>query len=242
MIGTLEDMEKEIEQFQKNVMASGEIVNLLKQMLSMVKVQNESFEKHSKELLGELEEVPNKIDDANANNNIRVKEDVSEELSKALLGFRDEQNKYIDNLDQTKNLIRSITDLTEERGKDTNARLADLLQRFSSMMDQLRQDCARSNQDMVSSVDKVLEERNAQFLSEQERYRDELKNTQSVIKTAEEQLEKSYKEFTSTLNELHVANLNEQNQQLKKDLSKRTTILIVITSISVILGIVGLIL
>ena len=40
MLGSIQDLEKEIEQFQNNVMASGELVTLLKQMLEEMKSQN----------------------------------------------------------------------------------------------------------------------------------------------------------------------------------------------------------
>lgn len=43
MLGSIEELEKDIELFQQNMAASGELQMLLKQMLEQIKQQNSEF-------------------------------------------------------------------------------------------------------------------------------------------------------------------------------------------------------
>ena len=164
MLGSIEELEKEIEQFQNNMMASGEMVTSLKQMLEQIKNQNESFEQKSSALISRIDALPTAIDNANSASNSRIKADVSNELGQAVQSFTNEQNRYLQGLEQT----------------------------------------------------------------------------YKAIKSAEGKLEVSYEGFLSTLEKTNIANLYEQNQQLKEALNKRTTILMVISAVSIVIGIVGL--
>ncbi len=165
MIGTIEDLEREIEQFQKNVMASGELVTLLKQMLEQIKDQNKSFEQGAVALIKRMDALPEIIENENSASNAKIKADISNELAQFMQKYSDEQNQY------------SL----------------------------------------------------------------QLKQTGAIIKSAEEKLDVSYKEFIDTLGKTNISNLYDQNQQLKKTLNIRTTILMAVSAVSVVLGIVGLI-
>ncbi len=164
MIGSIEELEKQIEQFQNNMMASGEMVTSLKLMLEQIKNQNESFEQKSSALINRIDAIPTAIDNANAASNSRIKTDVSNELGQAVQSFTNEQNRYFQGLEQTYKAIRS----------------------------------------------------------------------------AEGKLEVSYEGFLDTLEKTNIANLYEQNQQLKDALNSRTMILMIISAVSLVLGIVGL--
>ena len=44
MLNTIEDLEKEIDEFQNNMSASGEMVQALKQIVDQMKQQNSGFD------------------------------------------------------------------------------------------------------------------------------------------------------------------------------------------------------
>ena len=67
-----------------------------------------------------------------------------------------------------------------------------------------------------------------------------LHHFQNEIKSCESQLTVKYSEFIDTLQKTNISNLYDQNKQLKDELNKRTTILMVISAISIIVGIVGI--
>ena len=87
-----------------------------------------------------------------------------------------------------------------------------------------------------------MTERNTAFAEEQNKYLASLQQTQSEIKSCESQLTEKYTEFIDTLQKMNISNLYNQNIQLKNELNRRTTILMVISAISVIVGIIGIIL
>lgn len=55
MLNTIEDLEKEIDEFQNNMAASGEMVQALKQIVDQMKQQNSEFDMQSKALLARMD-------------------------------------------------------------------------------------------------------------------------------------------------------------------------------------------
>ena len=104
---------------------------------------------------------------------------------------------------------------------------------------QIRDDNVRANDKFKTDLEKTLEERNAEFAVEQQKYIDSIHQSEKTIKSAEERLGETYKEFIETLERMNISNLYEQNQQLRNELSKRTNILAVIAVLSIVIGIVG---
>ncbi len=109
MLGTIEELEKEIEQFQNNMKASGELTTLLGQMLDEIKAQNEDFNQRSLALISKVDSLPIAIEEANSASNQKVKEDVSAELTQTLKDFSNEQDRYLAGLGQTKQQLQALS-------------------------------------------------------------------------------------------------------------------------------------
>lgn len=109
-----------------------------------------------------------------------------------------------------------------------------------SLQKKIVEDNARASDALKADIDKLLAERNAAFSEEQGKYIASLQQTQNEIKSCESQLTAKYSEFIDTLQKTNISNLYDQNKQLKDELNKRTTILMVISAISIIVGIVGI--
>ena len=54
------------------------------------------------------------------------------------------------------------------------------------------------------------------------------------------EVDSKYKDFLSVLEKMNISNIYEQNIQLKEELRKKTTILMVISAVSILIGVVGL--
>ena len=80
------------------------------------------------------------------------------------------------------------------------------------------------------------------LLTEQNKYIQSLQDTQTEIGECENKLTAKYAEFISTLENMNITNLYEQNIQLKNEFNKRTTLLMVISVVSIVVGIIGIIL
>ena len=117
MLGSIEELEKDIELFQQNMAASGELQTLLKQMLEQIKQQNSEFEARSSALISRVDNLPSTIENANISSNNRVKNDVAVEIDKALQSFANEQSKYLQGLEQTKQQVQNYIEQSQSQGK-----------------------------------------------------------------------------------------------------------------------------
>ena len=314
MLGSIEELEKDIELFQQNMAASGELQMLLKQMLEQIKQQNSEFGTQSSALISRVDNLPSTIENANISSNNRVKNDVAAEIDRALQSFANEQSRYLQGLEQTKQQVQSYIEQSQSQEKTfsdktttiitkvdgipaaveaenqkSNAQIKsdvetalqkfedeqtkylqaieNMKQQIQELMDQsnaqgkafadgvasaiakfdesakrIVDDNTAANAALKGDIDKLLAERNVAFAEEQNKYLASLQQTQSEIKNCESQLTAKYAEFIDTLQKMNISNLYDQNIQLKNELNKRTTILMIISAISVIVGIVGIIL
>ena len=233
MLGSIEELEKDIELFQQNMAASGELQMLLKQMLEQIKQQNSEFGTQSSALISRVDNLPSTIENANISSNNRVKNDVAAEIDRALQSFANEQSRYLQALKGVEQKIQTFADQAEQQGKTYADGVASSLAKFDESAKKIVEDNARASDALKADIDKLLAERNAAFSEEQGKYIASLQQTQNEIKSCEGQLTAKYSEFIDTLQKTNISNLYDE-------LNKRTTILMVISAISIIVGIVGI--
>lgn len=63
MLTTIQELEKEIDQFHKNIKDSNELINILKSIASLTKSQTESFDVRTKVLQDDLEKLPPELNE-----------------------------------------------------------------------------------------------------------------------------------------------------------------------------------
>lgn len=242
MLGTIEELEKDIEQFQKNMAASSELQMLLKQVLEQIKQQNFEFDTQSTALISKVDNLPSIIENANVSSNSRIKGDVAAEIDRALQSFANGQGRYLQGLEQTKQQIQGYIERSQTQEKAFSDSVASAIAKFDETASEISADNTKANENLKVDIDKLLEERSAAFATEQNKYITFLQQTQEEIKNCESQLTTEYSEFIDTLQKMNISNLYDQNVQLRNELNKKTTILVVISAISIIIGIVGVIL
>jgi chromosome segregation ATPase len=317
MLGTIEELEKDIEKFQKNVAASEELQTLLKQTLEEIRNQNSDFNAQSTVLVSRVDNLPATIENANISSNNRVKNDVASEVDRALQSFTDNQSRYLQGLEQTKQQIQryieqakslegTVTDTTSEaiakvsetpstieaanarsneqiqndvrkelenalgkfadeqekylqsiesmrqqiqtyleeiknQKKEFSEETAAVLAKWDTVLESVVTENHNTNMELKGDMDRLLSEKVAEFSIEQGKYIDELRKTQESLQDCESQLNVKYKEFIGTLEKMNISNIYEQNVQLKAEIDKRTTILMVISIISIVVGVLGII-
>lgn len=240
MLGSIEELEKDIELFQQNIAASGELQMLLTQMLEQIKQQNSEFGTQSSALISRVDNLPSTIENANISSNNRVKNDVAAEIDRALQSFANEQSKYLQAIEDIKQKIQAYTDQAGNQEKVFTDGVIVVLAKFDETIKKIINENAKANDALKTDIDKLLAERNAAFTEEQGKYISSLQQTQSEIKNCESQLSAKYSEFIDALQKMNVSDLYNLNIQLQKDLNKRTTILMVISAISIVVGIIGI--
>lgn len=240
MLGSIEELEKDIELFQQNMAASGELQMLLKQMLEQIKQQNSEFGTQSSALISRIDNLPSTIESDNISSNNRVKNDVAAEIDRALQSFASEQSKYLQALEDIKQKIQIYADQAGNQKEAFSDGVTAVLAKFDETIKRIIDENAKANDALNADIDKLLTERNAAFAEEQSKYISSLQQTQNEIKNCESQLSVKYSEFIDTLQKMNVSDLYNQNAQLQKELNKRTTILMVISAISIVVGIIGI--
>lgn len=240
MLGSIEELEKDIELFQQNMAASGELQMLLKQMLEQIKQQNSEFENQSSALISRVDNLPSTIENANISSNNRVKNDVAAEIDRVLQSFANEQSKYLLAIEDIKQKIQTYADQAGNQEKAFTDGVTAVLAKFDETIKRIIDENAKANDALKADIDKLLAERNTAFTEEQSKYISSLQLTQNEIKNCESQLSAKYSEFIDTLQKMNASDLYNQNVQLQKELNKRTTILMVISAISIVVGIIGI--
>lgn len=305
MLNTIEDLEKEIDEFQSNMSASGEMVQALKQIVDQVKQQNSEFDMQSKALLARLDNLPTSIENTELANNERIRTDVASEFTKAIKQFTELQNGYVTALqDMKQNISEYVVAAREQKEKledlpteivkienDNNkviiekvsAELEGVVTKFTEVnnaykevleeiknevqgyvnsakaqegilikastemadkievsMQNVETQNETANNVLKSDVDNIIVARNKELTDAQDKYLKEMQHTSEMVKSCEAKLESKYSEFLDILEKMNISNLYEQNTQLKSELSKRTTLLVVLVSISIVIGVIGL--
>lgn len=240
MLETIEELEKEIDEFQNNIAASGEMVLALKQMIEQIKQQNSEFDMQSKALLSRLDTLPANIENTTIANNERIRSDVVSELNKSLQAFSDEQGKYIISLQGVQKTIQEFADLAKEQGKSFREQTNAMNESMNSALSDLNGKIQNTTNLLKQDIDVSVSERNKEVIVAQEKYIKEIDNANVSMKKCEEALDSKYKDFLSVLEKMNISNIYEQNIQLKEELRKKTTILMVISAVSILIGVVGL--
>lgn len=240
MLETIEELEKEIEEFQNNIAASGEMVLALKQMIEQIKQQNSEFDMQSKALLSRLDTLPANIENTTIANNERIRSDVASELNKSLQAFSDEQGKYIISLQGVQKTIQEFSDLAREQGKSFREQTNEMNENMNSALSDLNEKIQNTTNLLKQDIDVSVSERNKEVIVAQEKYIKEIDGANVSMKKCEEALDSKYKDFLSVLEKMNISNIYEQNIQLKEELRKKTTILMVISAVSILIGVVGL--
>ena len=240
MLETIEELEKEIDEFQNNIAASGEMVLALKQMIEQIKQQNSEFDMQSKALLSRLDTLPANIENTTIANNERIKSDVASELNKSLQEFSEEQGKYIISLQDVQKTTQEFSDLAKEQGKSFREQTNVMNENMNSALSDLNGKIQNTTNLLKQDIDVSVSERNKEVIVAQEKYIKEIDGANVSMKKCEEALDSKYKDFLSVLEKMNISNIYEQNIQLKEELRKKTTILMVISAVSILIGVVGL--
>lgn len=240
MLETIEELEKEIDEFQNNIAASGEMVLALKQMIEQIKQQNSEFDMQSKALLSRLDTLPANIENTTIANNERIRSDVASELNKSLQAFSDEQGKYIISLQGVQKTIQEFSDLAREQGKSFREQTNEMNENMNLALSDLNEKIQNTTNLLKQDIDVSVSERNKEVIVAQEKYIKEIDGANVSMKKCEEALDSKYKDFLSVLEKMNISNIYEQNIQLKEELRKKTTILMVISAVSILIGVVGL--
>ena len=214
----------------------------LQSYIEQFRSQEKTFGEKTVTIVAKVDGIPSAVEAENLKSNALIKADIEVMLQRTLQKFVDEQSKYLHAIKNMEQQIQKLMNQSDAQGKAFADGVASAIVKFDESAREIVDDNSLANTALKAEIDKLLVERNATFAEEQNKYLASLQQTQSEIKNCESQLTVKYAEFIDTLHKMNISNLYDQNVQLKNELNKRTTILVIISAISVIVGIVGIIL
>lgn len=206
--------------------------------------QIETQERISIERLSEIvtmiKEILTLMEEENSKSNITIKNNVSMAVDAAIQKISLEQEKHLQGLETTRQQIGNCVEQMENQERVSIDRLSAIVAMIKEVLASIENENRKSNEAIKNHVSMIVDTAFHDFRIEQDKYVSELRQTREHVEKCENQLNDKYREFMDCLNAMNISNLYEQNLQLKKILDKKTLILIILSGLSMVIGIAGL--
>lgn len=215
-----------------------------KQQIGNCSEQIETQERMSIERLSAIvtmiKEILTLVEEENNKSNIAIKNNVSVVVDTAIQKILLEQEKYLQGLETAKQQITNCVEQMENQERVSIDRLSEIVAMIKEVLASIENENSKNNEAIKTNVSMIVDTAFHDFCKEQDKYVSELKQTREHVEKCENQLNDKYREFVGCLDGMNISNLYEQNIQLKKTLDKKALILMIISGLSVVIGIAGL--
>jgi len=199
-----------------------------------------SFSDKTATLTSRVDGIPNIIDSKNAENNAQIRTLVSQELTLSIQKFTDQMLDYQQKIEAFNSQVKQYLGEAQKQETLLIEKSTSIIEKINESIEKILRENEKANAQLMDSFAKLLEAKRTEFDNYQQNCISSMEKTQSDVKQCETRLEEKHAEFIETLRKMNISNLYDQNVQLKKELNVRTTILMVISGISIIIGIIGL--
>ena len=216
MFEDIAQMEKEIEVFRNNILASSELIKGIADLTEATKQQSDSFKTSSEALIKKLDDCITqfKADHDEALRNLENSNAaVVERLHQSITADMEE---WLASLERTKKAIESCEAATVQKTDEQIKHLSD--------------ECERLIAEMQSS-----------FTSQQESFLERLNETENVIRGYQSDAERKYNSFLEQLENTNVDQIFKEVQDLEKSIQTKFAILMAGVGAAVIAAILSII-
>ena len=201
MLGTIEELEREIDLFKQNIVSSNEMVDLLQNILNQ-------------------ESIPEILEKANTDSNNRIQKDTSQEIKKAVDSFSARQKIYIDTLEQAESQIKQFIEQSGIQVKSFKSDAESLTERVEKIPAKIEELNDANSKKINSYIHAELADVLEKFKSEQGKYIESIHETTERISICESELKNKYQEYLDTLEKTNVSAIYDISQQLKNGFYK----------------------
>ena len=227
MLGTIEELEKDLEQFHNNILSSNELYETMCKILGRLNEQTNKFEEKSDILIDNLKELPSIIENKNDANNLLIGETISKELDDTLMEFSKKQNTYLESLDLVKRKLEISQFELKEKYKEFDEKIEEVFNNLNEIPAIIQLNDDKNNQIINEMVSKELDKNLINFSNEQKIYIDCLETMKIEINSIKISLEEKYDKFDNSLNKslndlntipLKIESINENNNKVIESL------------------------
>lgn len=221
MLDSIEQLEKEIETFHKNVAVSNELHKLISTLIEQIKKQKEEYSYSSTDLLERISTSTATIKEQNK----QTVEELILTNQSLISDFSVQSNSIIEQLKE----VPTTTEQKNEVLRDhVTSSVLELERVINSIPDQVKS---------ANSI--VMEEKLAKFKAEHDRYLSELAKVEETVSAYKSELEMKHSAFLSKLESTNIDQLYKLAQETKESMNKRLSFLFAGLSITIVLMIVS---
>lgn len=230
MFENVEQLEREIKEFEQNILASKALIQNIKEATAAIKEQNERFGDESDRLILRINEVPADIDET-------VKENINRLI---------EENKNItDGLSAIASEVKTYEGMIEDK---YDAMLSETMQKLNEVLSEIssyKVSAKEGNDETLLKANEILkatiEAATESFKAESGKYTESLDKLTAQLTKTEAELEAKYREL--------IAKSENTNDQIIKEITKlkstvdsKNTIIMILIVIGIIVSALSIIL
>lgn len=230
MFENVEQLEREIKEFEQNILASKALIQNIKEATAAIKEQNERFGDESDRLILRINEVPADIDET-------VKENINRLI---------EENKNItDGLSAITSEVKTYEGMIEDK---YDAMLSETMQKLNEVLSEIssyKVSAKEGNDETLLKANEILkatiEAATESFKAESGKYTESLDKLTAQLTKTEAELEAKYREL--------IAKSENTNDQIIKEITKlkstvdsKNTIIMILIVIGIIVSALSIIL
>lgn len=230
MFEDVAEMEREIDTFRKNVVASSELVEGISRLTAETKQQKESFSASAEELLKKLDDciVQFKSDHESA---LRTMGESNESMiATHQKNLTAEQQAILSDLEKTRaEMQKYLADSSAQADTQIRALSATSDKFADSIREEAEKNQAQSleqRKQFNADCDRVIAETKSVLETQQKAFAESLQQTENVIKGYQADAESKYAEFINCLETTNVDQIFKEVQDLKKTIQTKFAILI----------------
>ena len=255
MLTTIQELEREIDQFHKNIKDSNELMNILMSVASLTKTQTESFEVRTKALQDELSKLPPELTDLFQKKIEEFIQAVHDEHQSYQTVVAKLMDGYADKFAKAGSSLAGIPSALEvQLQKDRAENISGLKQ----VQEQYVADLAKTNEAYSKQLQTVLEsiqaipreikdnssQQYSAFLKELEKIMDvrlvQLSDTEKRVVDLSQQLEAKYDAFVAKLEVTNMDQLYKYCQDMNKSFNTKLSLVLGGVAVAVIVSIISL--
>lgn len=255
MLTTIQELEREIDQFHKNIKDSNELMKILMSLASLTKTQTESFEVRTKALQDDLTKLPPELSDLFQKKVEGFIQEVHSEHQSYQTAVTKLMDGYAERFSRAESALEGVPSALEaQMQKDRAENVAGL----KEIQEQYAADLAKTNeafsvqlQAVIESIQSVpgqvkdnSEQQYNAFLKELEKLTDarlsQLSETEKCVVDLSQQLELKYNAFVTKLEATNMDQLYKYCQEMNKSITTKLSIALGGVAVAVIVSIISL--
>lgn len=252
MFENVEQLEKEIIEFEQNVLASRDLIISLRNINDTIKSQNEMMGKELQKVVAQLKAVPGEIEE----DNIAFQNALSESNKslydankKDLDAYNLEIQKAVDSIhayekeieNKSNDLIASLNSQLNQTQSDflnNTQKIVELIHSYEATLESRNKDVINETKDMLANY---IESAEHSFKEESDKYTKELIASVTEMKRYEQLLDAKYNELIAQAQKTNEGLLNQINITYKA-VNSKSTILMAMIIICIIVSAIAIIL